>query len=1268
MTTQEITQKTTQETSQESSQETTAGFIHLRAHTSYSMLEGTLRAPDLVSYCERHASPAIAITDSHGLFGIPEMSAALAQASIKPLLGLEAHLHFETHDTRTTSRPRLAPLVFLAMTTQGYNNLMRLASALYHADLIPNDNNTKSPETHADKILHDKALHDLPHLTFEHLERYHEGILVLSGGLEGPLGILLGEERFDEAHTLCRRMSKLFVDRFYIELNRFADKSNAPARIREQRIEKGLLSLCTQENLPPVATNNCMFENPAMHEAQDVLLAIAQGVPVSNGSRRRSSPRQDLASPASMRALFQDLPEACENTLHIAERCSVLFEPRATILPRFAEGEEDEAALLRKQAHEGLEHLFGGRLALPPHDSGRVVYEERLEVELEVIIEKGLQGYFLIVADFIRWAKEQEIPVGPGRGSGAGSLVAWALAITALDPVRWGLLFERFLNPERMSMPDFDIDFCQERREQVIAYVRQRYGEEKVGQIITLGTLQARAAVRDVGRALGISYPRVDRLCKTLPAFQSLKDSLQDSLKDKSNALAREAEDPSIAKLLDLAQKLEGLNRHASTHAAGIVIGDRALAELVPLYRDKETGFNSTQFTMKYVEQAGLIKFDFLGLKTLSVMAHCQKLLRERGTELDMEGLSLDSSKVFQLFSRADTFGVFQFESAGIREVLRRMRPDRFEDIVAAVALYRPGPMEHIPSYVARKHGREPIGYLHEKLEPILRETYGIPVYQEQVIRMAQVLAGFSLGASDRLRRAMGKKDSLEMHAQRKSFFEGCAKSGMEQRVASKIFEQIYAFAGYGFNKSHAAAYAMIAYQTAWLRVHHPAAFFVSMMVFDAENTDRLAQYVPCLQGLDIALLPPDVNRSCVEFALEQVEGKDAIRYGLGALKHVGAKAMEEVVDERRRGGNFRDLFDFAERMAGQTLARRSLESLVRSGAFDTLNENRAQSFEAIDLLLYVMQSKEEEGQESMFGSSSQQEAAQQGFAPRKLPQAAAWDTTRRMREEREAVGFYLSGHPLAEHRALCEGAGFLTASDLEGVGDGERIRIAGRLEEVIEKKLKDSSKRLVVLSLSDPSGSFEATLFSTQAAKYASLREEGALIVLELDCVRMPNRDRMQFRVVKLKPFDEPLRRRLQGQASMPSSAPASIPAPVSAPEPAFAPMPAPVSAPMSSSSVDVGRDMSEGSEGYDGGRVERLLLHVRGVGGGWDPGLLANFLAASAECMEHGGGEIELCIREESRILRVLLGQHYRLDAALEHALGELGGVERVERRRAA
>ena len=1207
------------------------------------MLEGTLRAPTLVSYCQEHHASAIAITDSNGLFGIPEMSAALAQAGIKPLLGLEAQLHFDSFDTRTSPRPRLAPIVLLAMNEQGYKNLMRLASALYRADQEYSTETTDS----------EKILGEDPHLTLDHLERYHEGILILSGGLDGPLALLIGEERFDEAHTLCRRMSALFPDRFYIELNRFADKDNTTALRRERRIEEGLLALCRKENLPPVASNNCMFETPSMFEAQDVLLAIAEGVPAANGERRRSSPRQDLAAPERMRALFQDLPEACENTLHIAERCSVLFEPRATILPRFAE-DEDEAALLRRQAREGLERLFCERLNLSQQASERAVYEQRLEVELKVIVEKGLQGYFLIVADFIRWAKQQEIPVGPGRGSGAGSLVAWALAITALDPVRWGLLFERFLNPDRMSMPDFDIDFCQERREQVIAYVRQRYGAEKVGQIITLGTLQARAAVRDVGRALGISYPRVDRLCKTLPPFQTL----QDSIAEKGSALVREAEDPRIAKLLDLAQKLEGLYRHASTHAAGIVIGDRALADLVPLYRDKETGFASTQFTMKYVEQAGLVKFDFLGLKTLSVIAHCEQILRVRGTELDMEGLPLDSPAVFALFSRAETFGVFQFESAGIREVLRRMRPDRFEDIIAAVALYRPGPMEHIPSYVARKHGKESIVYLHEKLEPVLRETYGIPVYQEQVICMAQVLAGFSLGASDKLRRAMGKKDPVEMRGQRKSFFEGCAKSGMEQRVASKIFEQIYAFAGYGFNKSHAAAYAMIAYQTAWLRVHHPAAFFVSMMVFDAENTDRLAQYVPCLQGLDIALLPPDVNRSRVEFVLEQHEGKDAIRYGLGALKHVGGKAMEEVVAERTRGGAFRDLFDFAERMAGQALARRSLESLVRSGAFDGLNAHRAQSFEAIDLLLYVMQSRDEEEQESLFGSVSQQEASQgisggisegvsdAGFAPREIPQARVWDEARRLREEREAIGFYLSRHPLAEHRALCEGMGWSSASDLEGASDGDRVRIAGRLEEVREKKLKDSAKRLVVLSLSDPSGMFEVTLFSTQAAKHAVLGEEGALLVLELNCVRMPERDRIQFRVVKLKSFDTVLQGRSQNQISAPAAS--STPAVSSSRSVSDSP----------SVSLPVSLGEGEGG-GRGGGDIERLLLHVRREG--WDPALLASFLV---ECAEGGRGEIELCIREEARILRVLLGQHYRLDAALERGLGELRGVESVER----
>ena len=1009
-----------------------ANFVHLRVHSAYSMLEGTLRASDLINYCKRHRVPAIGITDSNGLFGIPEISLALEKEAIKPILGLEAQLCFEKTSSATGQRLRLAPLLFFAMNEVGYANLMRIASALYRIEQplvekiedreqLPDEGQQKQQK----EQLNSTAL-DKPYLELKQLQRYNQGIITLSGGLDGPLGVLLAEQRKREASELAQSLAEIFPQRFYIELNRFATSegeqlNNSAANhalARERLIEEGLLELCSELQLPPVASNNCMFADQSMYEAHDVLLAIADGVLVSHEQRRRAWRAQELASPKKMLELFKDIPEACENTIHIAQRCSKVFEPRPPMLPHFtAAADLNEEEALCQLAEQGLAKIFGERLKFPEGDERRKAYLDRLKLELNIIIEKGLQGYFLIVADFIRWAKEQDIPVGPGRGSGAGSLVAWALGITALNPMRWGLLFERFLNPERMSMPDFDIDFCQERREQVIAYVRKRYGDDKVGQILTLGTLQARAAVRDVGRALGIPYPRVDRLCKTIPYLSSLKEALA----EKESPLVQARKEPEIAKLLDLSLKLEGLYRHASTHAAGIVIGNRALLELVPLYRDKQNEASSTQFTMKYVEQAGLIKFDFLGLKTLSVMAHCQKLLKSRGIELDMDALELDCPRVFELFSRADTFGVFQFESSGIREVLRRMRPDRFEDIVAAVALYRPGPMEQIPSYIARKHGLQEIIYLHEKLEPLLQETYGIPVYQEQVIQMAQVLAGFSLGASDHLRRAMGKKDPLEMAGQQKNFLDGCVKKGIELRLAKKIFDQIYAFAGYGFNKSHAAAYAMIAYQTAWLRIHHSVAFFTAMMVFDAENVDRLAQYVPCLQALNITLLPPDVNYSQAEFSLAENDGVEAIRYGLGAIKHVGSAAMQALVAERENNGAFRNLFDFAERLAGYSISRRTLESLMRSGALDGLNKNRAQSLAAIDLLLYVMQCKraEQQQQDSLFGKGEQS-----ALAPRKLPNTPAWERERSMSEEREAIGFYLSGHPLADSMEICREQG----------------------------------------------------------------------------------------------------------------------------------------------------------------------------------------------------------------------------------------------------
>ncbi len=1270
------------------------GFIHLRVHTAYSMLEGTLRAQDLVNYCKKYRVPAVAITDSNGLFGIPEMSAALEQAGVKPLLGLEAQLEFDdiaqNRRSAQETQTRTAPLVFFAMNEKGYANLMRLASAIYrieqnddkqaventHASINDNSQTNSQPSTQAIVSNTHK-----PCLNLEHLERYNEGILTLSGGNNGPLGLLLAEQRTREANTLAQRLHKIFPQRFYIELNRFTEakenKNIQPSRIaeeavaRERRIEEGLLNICRKMSLPPVATNNCMFANQNLYEAHDVLLAIADGVQVASGERRRAMPAQELTSPAKMRTLFKDIPEACENTIHIAERCNKIFEQRKPLLPRFATSHgESEAQVLQQKAEKGLADIFIKNLNLQEEDEQRKIYQKRLALELNVIIEKGLQGYFLIVADFISWAKEKGIPVGPGRGSGAGSLVAWALGITALNPVRWGLLFERFLNPERMSMPDFDIDFCQERREQVIAYVREKYGKDKVGQIITFGTLQARAAVRDVGRTLGIPYPRVDQLCKTIPALCSLKDAL----KEASSPLARaKKEDKQIAKLLDLSLQLEGLYRHASTHAAGIVIGDRPLVELVPLYRDKINDANSTQFTMKYVEQAGLIKFDFLGLKALSVMAHCKNLLDERGIEMDLDNLELDCPKVYDLFSRADTFGVFQFESSGIRDVLKRMRPDRFEDIIAAVALYRPGPMEQIPNYIARKHGEQKIVYLHEKLQPILQETYGIPVYQEQVICMAQVLAGFSLGTSDHLRRAMGKKDPVEMSAQRKDFIEGCHKNNIDSRLAKKIFEHIYAFAGYGFNKSHAAAYAMIAYQTAWLRVHHPAIFFTSMMFFDADNTDRLAQYIPCLQALGIKLLPPAINQSQVGFALEKHNGKDAIRYGLGALKNVGPAAMHALVAEREKNGNYRDLFDLAERLTVQnaTITRRAIEALVRSGALDELNSNRAQSIETIDLLLYIMQSRRanEQTQDSLFGKSDEG-----AIAPRILPETPRWQREQEMREEREAIGFYISGHPLAEYLKISREQELRNAATIENLRGGERFRILGLVEGIRQKRLKqknpnDAPLNLMLLSLSDPSGFFEATIFDKQAQRYPFL-QVGAAVIMELDCVYIEARDSLQMRVVKLKPLEKftaqlakadeankknPSKKNLSKKDGSQKRAIANGASQNAISENALSqngvsgyPIPAITDSPPHPPQQPSSREILQ-------------LFVGSATANGWKPQTLAELLEKHARA---GSGRIELHIREEARTIRVSLAQNYRLDEALERALKGLDGVDRVER----
>ncbi|MDX1483158.1 MAG: DNA polymerase III subunit alpha, partial [Alphaproteobacteria bacterium] len=771
-----------------------------------------------------------------------------------------------------------------------------------------------------------------------------------------------------------------------------------------------------------------------------------------------------------------------------------------------------EAEELRAQAEAGLEarlaaQVFDADMDEAARAAAAKPYRERLAFELGVIGKMGFPGYFLIVADFIRWAKAQGIPVGPGRGSGAGSVVAWALTITDLDPLRFSLLFERFLNPDRISMPDFDIDFCQDRRDEVIAYVQDKYGADRVAQIITFGKLQARAVLRDVGRVLGMPYGQVDRICKLVPNNPANPVTLAKAIEGEPLLQAMRAEDETVAKLMDIALKLEGLYRHASTHAAGVVIADRPLAELVPLYRDPRSDMPVTQFSMKYVELAGLVKFDFLGLKTLTVLAEALELVNRRRAEegapaIALETLPLDDGPTYEMMAKGETTGVFQLESSGMRDVLRNLKPDCFEDIIALVALYRPGPMDNIPRYIACKHGRETPDYLHPSLEGILTETFGVMIYQEQVMQIAQELSGYSLGGADILRRAMGKKIKSEMDEQRQTFIDGAVARGVEEGTARHIFEQVDKFAGYGFNKSHAAAYALIAYQTAWFKANYPVEFLAASMTLDMGNTDKLNVFRQELDRLGIALLPPCVNASDARFSVEPTDDGRAIRYALAAIKGVGAAAMESLVAARESGGPFTGLFDFAERCGQKVVNKRQMENLAAAGAFDRLNGNRAQVMAAVGELTHRAQAAAQErasGQGSLFGGDGG------GETGRPLPEAAPWPVMEQLRHEFEAIGFYLSAHPLDAYGSRLERLHVMAAATLParvGGGDEVRIKLAGT---VISKKERTSARgsRFAFVQMSDPSGMYEVTVFSEVLGRARELLEAGSNVLVSADARR---------------------------------------------------------------------------------------------------------------------------------------------------------------------
>src|SRR5450432_2795454 len=1065
-------------TSKPSAAMSNAGFVHLHVHSAYSLLKGSIKIQKLAELAKADRQPALALTDTDNMFGALEFSDKLA-------------VDFGDQDPSARNALAATParILLLAARERGYRSLMRLNSRAF----------LETP------------VHQAPHIKFEWLQGDVEDLIALTGGPEGPISLAIHADQAALAALRCDGLASLFGDRLYVELQRHGIE-------KERRVEAGLIDLAYTKGLPLVATNEPYFATADDYEAHDALLCIAGGRLVAETDRDQLTPDHRFKTRAEMAVLFADVPEALASTIEIAERCSFRPVTRKPILPRFTvgagtnavEAESDEAAELRRQAEQGLNNRLRVHGLSEGHTEDE--YRERLEFELKVIAGMKYPGYFLIVADFIQWAKAQGIPVGSGRGSGAGSLVSYALTVTDLDPIRFGLLFERFLNPERVSMPYFDIDFCQDRRDEVIDYVQSRYGRDQVAQIITFGSLQARGVLRDVGRVLQMPYGQVDKLCKLVPQNPASPISLKRAIEDEPRLQAARDSDPVVKRAFDIAQRLEGLHRHASTHAAGIVIGERPLAEMVPLYRDPKSLTPVIQFNMKWVEQAGLVKFDFLGLKTLTVLQTAVALVRKRGIEIDLLGIPLDDTKTFETLAHGETVGIFQVESQGMRRALVDMRPDRFEDIIVLVALYRPGPMANIPTYCARKLGQEEIEYLHPKLQPILEPTYGIITYQEQVQQIARDLAGYSLAEADLLRRAMGKKIKAEMAAQRGRFLAGAVERGVDKATAETIFDACAKFAEYGFNKSHSAPYAFITYQTAYMKANHPVEFLAASMTLDMSNTDKLAEFRGEAQRLGIKVEAPSVNRSGAAF---DVEG-NTIHYALAALKGVGGQAVEAIVAARGERP-FADLSDFADRVNPRAVNKRVLESLAAAGAFDAIEANRARVFTGVDFMLSSAQRTHEAqttGQSELFGGATAR-------PPLGLLAVEPWLPAERLQKEFEAIGFFLSGHPLDDYAAALKRLRVQSWAEFAravkaGASGG---RVAGTVVARLERRTRTGSK-MGIIEMSDPSGHFEAVVFSEGLAQFRDVLEPGRALLLSLSAELQG--DDVRARIQMAEPLDE--------------------------------------------------------------------------------------------------------------------------------------------------
>jgi DNA polymerase-3 subunit alpha len=971
----------------------TVRFAHLHLHSEYSLVDSTIRIKALVDACVREGIPAVALTDETNMFALVKFYKACSAAGIKPIGGCDLWLSMPDD-------PRPSRVTLICQNRDGYLNLSRLVSRVWREGQGSG-----------------KPMADAAWLT----PSATEGLIALVGR-ENEVARLAVNQGVAAAAARLRPFARLFQDRLYLELTRCG-------REGEETWNAAALALAAELDLPVIASNDVRFLRQDDFESHEARVCIHQGRVLADPKRPRDySDQQYLKTPTQMAELFADIPEALENTVELAKRCTLELNFGTYYLPNFPVPEgHDLASYIRELSHEGLKE----RLASNPLAPGYTLedYVARLDRELDVIIEMGFPGYFLIVADFINWGKQNGIPVGPGRGSGAGSLVAWVLKITDLDPLPFNLLFERFLNPERVSMPDFDIDFCMDRRDEVIDYVARKYGRDHVSQIITYGSMAAKAVLRDSGRVLGMGYNAVDKIAKLIPARPldlTLSCALGRSEKAKKepDRVVKEFcdlydQDEEAKTLIDLALSLENLTRNAGKHAGGVVIGPKPLTEFAPLYCEAGGGGVVTQYDKDDVEAVGLVKFDFLGLRTLTIIDWAVKAINARraasGEEpLDIAALPLDDAATYKLLQQARTVAVFQLESSGMQRMLKDARADRFEDIVALVALYRPGPMDLIPSFVARKHGREDVQYPDPRVEPILKETYGIMVYQEQVMQMAQIVGGYSLGGADLLRRAMGKKKLEEMAKERAKFREGAAKDGLSGEKADEIFDLMEKFAGYGFNKSHAAAYALVSYQTAWLKAHYPAEFMAATISSDMDNTDKAVTFIDESKAIGLTVLPPDVNAS--EFMFVAVEPK-VIRYGLGAIKGVGQGACESIAEERERGGPYKDLADFCRRVDSTKLNRRVLEALILSGALDALAPTRAslmlQLPDAIKAAEQHLRDKQS-GQNDMFGAAMSDKSGGT-VAPVvqiDLPTAPEWPLEQKLQGERDTLGHYLSGHP----------------------------------------------------------------------------------------------------------------------------------------------------------------------------------------------------------------------------------------------------------------